>query len=171
MSSILKKLERHGQRGTRLFHYTIAAHLPEIVTSGEIFLAAGGVTGAELPAVWFSFHPEWEETANKSYFSRAGERMMGTRATTMATGKGLARIEVPPSAAPHDWQHHKKVSGIGAAMAKGLERSAQVAGANPQNWRVSYVPVQADRWLAIETNRGNGWQSWNDGEPTEVANG
>jgi len=160
MGSLARKLQRAAvPTGARLFHYTIGECLNGILRDSVITVASAGVPDGEVPAVWFSFHPDWEPTANKAMLERAtGRLLLGTRETTASVGGGLARIEVSPTRAPHDWASYLRLAGVRSERAGGLRRAALDAGSHPRLWRVTFDPVGRADWLAVEVHHEGSWR-------------
>lgn len=158
MGSLAKKLRGGStQPGRRLFHYTIGDYIQTIIESGEIRTTGGAVPAGERHAAWFSFHPEWEETANKGLMNALGERRGLNREETAQFSGGLARIEIKPRAAPHDWRAFLRRARVGSRMAEGLVLAAREVGSDPAHWRVSFSAVHAVDWIAVEIFEGDAW--------------
>jgi len=136
----------------RWFHYTTMFHLPRIIGDGLIKPATGKVPHHERPAVWFSFHPVWEQTCNKMVAN--GE--FGDQDSTDRY-YGLARIEVPETVASVSWMMFRKTSGATNAELDALEVAALRSGSSPDYWRVSYEPVTSDKWIGIELYASARW--------------
>jgi hypothetical protein len=151
----------------RLFHYTIGRHLPDIIASETILLADQCAREGTRPAAWFSLHQDWEETANKGTLPNGRGRL--DRAGTLRHGRGLARIEVDPEAAPHNWGRFCALAGVSASHAKELAATGRKWGANPRDWRVSFDAVTSEHWLAIEVNHGAGWVRFAGWRPAGAA--
>lgn len=149
MTAKLTKVKEPGNK--RLFHYTVGACLPQIIRSGEIKLATAFVNKGEKPAVWFSTNPVWEQTANKMLFDKDTGRLINLdKEGTALWGNGLVRIEIVPEAAPYTWWNYKRLSRAKKKILRGLYEVAMKDGADPKEWRVSFEPVRAEFWLAIE---------------------
>jgi len=139
------------------WHYTVGLKMEQILRSGVLLPATAGVPDWERPAVWFSTNRVWEQTANKMYFDARGVRHLGTKQTTEKYAHGLYRIGVAKETAPHDWATFRKLSGIKRMQARLLEKSARKAGASSEQWRVSFEPVPASMWVAVERWNGAAW--------------
>ncbi len=146
----------------RLFHYTTRECLAQIQAEGAIRQMAEYVPAGEKPAVWFSFHADWEETANKPVAGPGGQITRGTRQSTHELGGGIVRIAVKPQAVPIDWTQYKKLSGISPENARSLFNAALECGMSVKDWRCSFQPVPESEWLAIEYWDG---QTWSDQPP------
>lgn len=143
----------------RLFHYTYGLdRLCQIVADREIRCAGFGVESGERAAAWFSFEP-WREPSSLKLLSDSKGRVRSATWEEALT-IGMFRIEVDPSAAPTTWADFRKASGISSRMYRALEASALKGGSSPKLWRVSFEPVNAVHFLAIEKahpRREGGW--------------
>jgi hypothetical protein len=148
-----------------LYHYTTRECLKLIQADGQIRQVSEFVPAGEKPAVWFSFEPEWEETANKPVADPQGQLTRGTKETTHALAGGLVRIAVKPEAAPIDWTQYKKLSGISADNARSVFNAALSCGMSVKNWRSSFEPVPESEWISIEYWDGREWRL----EPPELS--
>ena len=137
-------------KSQRVFHYTTRLRLRDIVRDGFINPAKMHVESTEKPAVWCSTNPFWERTVFKGIRRPNGTIVDLTR-DELAEEVGLGRIEVSQESAPFDWRYHKLHSGIQPELARGMVISAKRRHANPLEWRVSYRPIPATEWLAIES--------------------
>jgi len=144
----------------RVFHYTVARYLPQILESKMMLPATEGFEKKRWHAVWFSTNPIWEETANKMYMSE-GIRIPGNKLDTHEMGKGLMRKEVTPKAAPHDWEQYKSISKMPGNLSRGIAKAAKDRGADPNEWHVSFEPVLQRDWLGVELFNW-GTQVWED---------
>jgi hypothetical protein len=145
------------QGGELLWHYTCGLRLAPILADGAIKPATAYVPVGAKPAVWFSRNPVWEETANQWFEDAAGRRVFGTKQATHERGGGLARVGVHPTTAPHDWVAYKQLSGVSPKMARFMYNQAVAAGSKPSEWFISFEPVPADRWRAVELWDGVRW--------------
>jgi hypothetical protein len=144
------------------WHYTIGDRFLQIAQDGIIQPATAYVVWPERPVVWFSTHPRWEPTACKMAQAPGGRLRRLTRAETARYGGGLVRIGVAPESAPHDWQAYRRLSGVDPGVARGLAKAAKKQRADPRQWYVSFEPVPAAVWLAVEV-WGNG--QWTPADP------
>jgi len=141
-----------------LFHYTTCQKLDVIVRSGAILPTTAKVPPHEKPVAWFSTSDQWEPTASK--FPAPGK--LGQLMTASAQG-GLARIQVPSSAAPHRVQDLPRLAGTTPTEWLGLLLAGLELGADPNTWRFSLAPVTVplfreveffdfatDRWHAVD---------------------
>jgi len=143
----------------RIWHYTVRQNIESLLTDGFIDLATAGVAEPSQHCAWFSSNPLWETTTAKGF-------VYGDEIYTGYAGEmdfyhqcfGLVRIEVLPSAAPHDWHAFKRLSGITARDAKLLYDSAiRTFRAKPSQWWASFEPVANNQWISIEEWNGTDW--------------
>ena len=71
---------------------------------------------------------------------------------------GLIRFVVDESSAPYTWVDHKKLGGMDRRTAKSLYATAIAVGSSPPQYRLSYDPVPASKWLAVEEWDGARWR-------------
>ena len=141
-----------------LFHYTTGHKLDLIFRSGAILPTTAKVPPHEKPVAWFSTSPMWEPTATK--FPAPGK--LGQLMTAQAQG-GLARIQVPSSAAPHRFQDLTRLAGTSSDDWLGLLLAGLELGSDPNTWRFTLAPVPValfreveffdfatDRWHAVD---------------------
>ena len=138
----------------RLWYYTTARELNEIIISGELKAAA---IAKEKPAVWFSANQQWEPIANMPWRDPRGLPRRLSKDQTFVLGGGLARIGVAPEVAPHDWKAFKQLSGISSKTAKEVYNTAVQSGSRPGQWFASFQSVPRRKWLAIEVLDGDAW--------------
>jgi hypothetical protein len=139
------------------WHYTVGRHLDPILQSGVLLPADAGLAPGERPAVWFSLRQDWEPTAAKFGIIPQRKSCRGAMARVAQLGGGLVRIGVELEAAPHDWRAFRELSGIDPTMARGLAIEAKSQGADPYLWRVSFDPVTAAAWVALQRWDGAAW--------------
>jgi hypothetical protein len=141
-----------------IWHYTIGLKLAAILEAGELRPSTAGVPAGERPAVWFSRNPYWERTANKAWVV-AGRSYVLTREETEARGNGLVRFQVPPDAAPYDWEDFKRLSGASRLSIRQMERRAHDLLALSSEWRMTFDPVPQDKWMALEICQEGRWRA------------
>jgi len=141
-----------------LFHYTTGQKLAYILRSGAILPTTAKVPHHEKPVAWFSTSTTWEPTCTKVPIpGKLGQLM-----TARAQG-GLARIQVPASAAPHRIQDLPRLAGTTPEDWLGLLLAGLELGADPSTWRFTLEPVPValfreveffdfanDRWHAVD---------------------
>ena len=140
------------------WHYTTGQKLDLILRSGAILPTTAKVPPHEKPVAWFSTSPMWEPTVNKTPLPGK----LGQIATAQAQG-GLARIQVPSSAAPHRFQDLTRLAGTSSDDWLGLLLAGLELGSDPNTWRFTLAPVTVppfreveffdfanDRWHAVD---------------------
>jgi hypothetical protein len=142
-----------------VYHYTVGAHIEDILRDGVIRPATANVPKGERAIVWFSSNPEWELTANKAWQEPSGEIRHLDKDETRAKGGGLYRIAVAANTAPYNWQRLRFLSKMNPRIADSLEETAREQGSNPDEWFGTFKPVTDDTWLAIEVLTDQGWES------------
>jgi len=145
------------------WHYTIGHRLKKILEDGEIRPATAGEPKGEKPAVWFSIHDDWEPTANKFTVGFDGKPVVLTREQTENGGGGLCRIGVAKEMAPHNWEAHKRLSGITAKEARRIYQKAIAQGTRPGHWFTTYSAVPRSQWLAVEVCDSSRWVPLTEG--------
>lgn len=138
-----------------VWHYTVGAWLRVILADQAIKPATESVYAGEHPVVWLTKNPRWEPTANKGFRHDDGRVVSLGKMETAVHGEGLYRIEVVAEAAPYGWDEYKRLSKIDERLAKSLARVAREQGSNYRDWRMSFEPITADKWLRIEIEVGN----------------
>jgi hypothetical protein len=128
-----------------VWHYTTGANLDLILRSGAIVPTTAKVPPHEKPVAWFSTSDEWEATATKVPVpGKVGQLM-----TAQAQG-GLARIQVPASAAPHRIQDLPRLAGTTPEDWLGLVLAGLELGADPGSWRFTLSPVPVSLFSVVE---------------------
>ena len=126
------------------WHYTTGEKVRSIINSGHITPTTAKVPPHEKPVAWFSTSDEWEPTATKVPIpGKLGQLM-----TAQAQG-GLARIQVPASAAPHRIQDLPRLAGTSPDDWLGLVLAGLELGADPTTWRFSLVPAPVSFFQAV----------------------
>jgi len=137
-----------------LYHYTIGAKLAAIRATGALLQSSLLLEDGERPVVWFSRHPIMEPTARKGWLSSDGSYRSLTTQETHQLGGGLYRFRLSPEFPTISFHDYKKCSGISEEMYLQLSSQGRKDGANPNDWRVSFVPVNLDDIDLVER--------WND---------
>ena len=138
----------------RLFHYTMASRLEQILETRQILPATCYVPVHERPTVWLSLHPRWEPTATKGILDANGTRRTATFAEMIALDRPC-RIEV-------GWREWSVRSGVKKKVAKGLRRTAERQGVDVNHWRMSFEPVAECQWITVEIFADTRWISLDD---------
>ncbi len=140
------------------WHYTTGTKLRQIINSGAILPTTAKVPPHEKPVAWFSTSPTWEPTCTKVPIPGKFGQLMTARAQG-----GLARIQVPASAATHRIQDLPRLAGTTPQDWLGLLLAGLELGSDPNTWRFTLEPVPValfreveffdfatDRWLAVD---------------------
>ncbi len=142
----------------RVWHYTTSASLEGILKDGEIRCDKIYLKG-EIPVVWLSTNPNWEETVRKAFQDRETGIMSKafSREGILEHGFSPIRIEIDSHATKiTHWKDHRKK--IPSKFAHGLEVAAKKWGANPAEWWVSYKPIPIINFISpIECWDGKQW--------------
>jgi hypothetical protein len=143
---------------TRLFHYTIGARLPRIVSDG-VLKPSRPYPGTQLGALWLSANPLWEGSVAKSII-RNGQRRVLDKAEIAALGQGLLRFEVKIGDHICVWPDFIVLSGIDVAGVRQLEDSGRRRGADPADWYGALRPIPRSEWLELSQwdDELNTWQ-------------
>jgi hypothetical protein len=135
---------------TPVYHYTTGDRFLRIIASRAILPATAHVAPPEIPAVWLSSAPVWEQSATKGVIED-GVRRQASLAELIGLCSCLVRIEIDPAAVrmlepgafrealciPRDI--HERL------IAAGLEM-----GADPAEWRAVAGPVPLTAFRRIE---------------------
>jgi len=147
----------------RLFHYTTRNALSSILQDGSIKASTALIDPNERPAIWCSYNPIWEKTANKNWVDPKTNKLHLLNKQQTHERYGLVRFEVSPSSAPYTWSEFRHMSGISRRTFRLLKKVNHRLGINEDSeWRISFKPIQRDSWLSIEVWDGNEWQLHDD---------
>lgn len=135
----ISKAERRGL----VWHYTVGERLPEILRSGVLRPTRSRLND-EWFAVWFSTLRDWDPAVG----------LAGLTARTPEEAGGLARIGVAPETAPVTWERFVSMGGISKVGANLRVFVDVERGSDPQLWRLSLLPVPAEKWRAVEWRSG-----------------
>jgi hypothetical protein len=144
----------------RLFHYTRASHLQDILEDKAIRPSTIGLDHDEKPAVWCTFRQEWEPTATPAMKIAGGSRVLTFQELTQVDTP--VRIEVDPVGVKLDWQTWRRLSGVKSGVARRLERSAQDKKSYSADWRMSFAPIEMRHWLCIELFVDGQWRAYEE---------
>ena len=148
----------------RLWHYTVTRRLAKIIETGKITVASPGIDPKELPGVWFSSNPDFEQTAKKEIRDKSSGAVQhkATREEMFRAGFPPVRIEIiTDKVRAYDWQTYKKISGISEEAATRWEEAGIKEGADPSEWYVSLQPVALVGGCRFPIEIWNG-QQWID---------
>jgi hypothetical protein len=143
----------------RCWHYTTADRLHKIAESGRINTTSTLIERGERPAVWLSTNPEWEETVQRVVINEVGNK------TPPLSRDGLLKLGIIPvrieincqQVRLLNWNEFKKKSRISKFCADNLEEVALEDGADPQQWRASFQPIDLKRTVCVEFWDGKAW--------------
>lgn len=146
----------------RLWHYTTTKRLAKIIENRKIKGTSIGVDEKELPAVWLSSNPDFEQAARNETRDRDSDpgRIGATREELFQAGYPPVRIEINRARVrAHDWESYKKLSGISEETAAALEQTGTEKGADPSEWYASFqpVPLAGGCLFPIEIWNGRQW--------------
>jgi hypothetical protein len=141
-----------------VYHYSHGIRLAAILKSGVLLPTKIGVPRHEKPAVWFTTNDFWEPTTSVRVIDRNGRLIRRLSMRECHEMVGLIRFTVNEASAPYTWSHHKRNGGMDRSTAKSLYDTAIEMGSSPSQYRMSYVPVPASKWLAVENWDGASWQ-------------
>jgi len=161
------------------WHYTVGVKWELIEKSGVIKQATSGIPKGERPAVWFSTRQDWEPTATKGALPKAvfdqvdpktGEAIIDMKKLARheltqysfeemrRELKGMYRIGVTGTAAPHSWSDFVQLSGVDRVIAAALVSTAKERGADPEDWWCSFDPVPKSEWRSVEILFQGKWE-------------
>jgi hypothetical protein len=140
-----------------LYHYTTGTHLSAILETGALIPTGVGVEDRERPVVWFSSAPKMEPTARKGWGNDAGFIRTLSMDETHKLAGGLYRFRLSPKVPTLDLQGYRDSSGISPIGFKGLVIAGRRQGANPHDWRVSFISVPLSEIEALEAWNGKAW--------------
>lgn len=142
------------------WHYTTGEVLVKIAKSQELRPATAYVPKHERPILWFSFNPEWEETANKGIIENGKNRTV-TRQEMIASGVGLVRFGIyvfkkrdyyrdESGVKFFGWPKLARKAKMSVEVRKGLELRACDVGANPCDWVGMFSSMPLDHCNKLE---------------------
>jgi len=137
-----------------LYHYTVGAKLPGIRETRALLQSSLLLEDGEQGAVWFSCHPIVEPTARKGSLGSDGSYRALTSQETHQRCGGLYRFRLSPEFPTISFYDYKKCSGISEKGYLHLISKGRSYGANPNDWRVSFAPVNLEAIDLVER--------WND---------
>lgn len=148
----------HGGASDRLaWHYTTGHCASQILQSGVILPATGGVPRHEIPAVWFSLNQCWEPTATKGITNpKTGIRRDATMEEMERMAGGCYRFGMEPTRLLR-WSALKLRTGMRPKTVRGLERVAYQVGANPLHWMGAIGPVDLGDVLVFQRRIDGVW--------------
>lgn len=143
---------------TLAWHYTNGLRFPQILESGRLQLETGPVSPRERRAHWFTLAETYEPTCYK----RIGGRLICDPEELAEALGGLYRFGVARSLpALRTVRQWRRESGCPPEVQRQLiDLTAVQHRINPyRDWRMSFRPVNACDWLAVEESlNGRDWQ-------------
>ncbi len=150
-----------------IYHYTTADRLMMIFDSEKIIPATVGVMPPEIPAVWLSVSPTWENTATKGIVVD-GIRRDATFEEMIEDTGSLVRIEIDPGQVriipPLKIRESLRMP---RPTLDALTKAARAMGANPAEWRAVAGEVPLSAFLRIELCKESSPLRWVDAESLE----
>jgi hypothetical protein len=135
---------------TPIYHYTTGDRFLRIIAYKAILPATAHVEPPEIPAVWLSSAPVWEQSATKGVIED-GVRRQANLAELIVLCGCLVRIEIDPTClhllGPSDFSSalHITPDVHDRLIAAGLEM-----GADPNEWSAVAGPVPLSAFRQIE---------------------
>lgn len=136
------------------WHYTTGVKFELIMESGVLRPADIGVEPPELPILWFSLHPFYDNSARKGLRDDTG-RM--TRAATVPEmyemGGGLFRFGCPITRLKHG-EVLRKSAKMQSIVWRKLLKGAAAMGANAGDWwgHIGELPIADLKFEAMDDN-------------------
>lgn len=143
-------------KNLRLWHYTPAHRLIDIIESGHIKFSIDTFEN-EKPVVWFSSNPVWENSVVKYVRTEESEKQLITK-ESMLRICGLGRIEVKYTEEIITWQLLKEYNGVNPECNDFFEMAGDLFGGNPTEWYASHTQCDMKNWLKIEIWKNELWQ-------------
>jgi len=143
-------------KNLRLWHYTPATRLPDILVSG--YLRPSIEPGEnEKPVVWFSSNPSWERSVVK-YGRTEEQELLFLTETSMKETIGLGRIEVKYTENIIPWMEAKETNGVHSIINEFSEIAGELLDGNPKEWFASHTKCHMKDWLSVEIWKNGIWQ-------------
>ena len=139
------------------WHYTVGVWFAKIESAGVLRPATEFVEKRERPVVWFTTRDTFEPTAVKLWRRPDGTLERLSVEETERRGRGLFRIGIEPDGLS-TWDEWRKHSRVRPTVADALERVAEDQGSDVSEWLVSFRPVPARDWKAVEVWYRRRWQ-------------
>lgn len=157
----LRKNGKKGGDSMRVWHYTVFPNTIGIINDGEILPTGILAVHIDVPGVWLSTNPVWEESVWKLL------RTIETGELTPEMPKDVlfewgvipVRIEIGPDKVPvHSWEDHKRITAMPKAFSESMEKRGRERGGSPKEWYVSYEGIPCTAWFdPIEIWTGKEW--------------
>lgn len=152
MKDIFKKIKKWGHKDGVAFHYTTGDALVGIIGSGVIELSEATPMQRAADVVWFTTSQEPDPTmrlpdgaARREHLDLMHKTVGMGRIAVKDRGLLKLREFVTLTGLPYEFT-------LNGYASSGLE-----LGADPNAWRVSPVPVPAEKWLSVEILEDGHW--------------
>ncbi len=136
----------------RVHHYTTGYRLVGILGSGVIELSDAAPAPRSADAVWFSEAEEYDRIAVRVAPGDAGDRRMAE----LEENCGLVRISVSTEGLL-TMSEYEQACQLPPGLAAMYASTGRDGGSHPEKWWTSFVPVPAEKWLAVETLESGKW--------------
>lgn len=139
-----------NEKTKNLYHYTTGTKLSAILQSGEILPAVSLATSLEKALVLCSMREDWEPSVacRQSLFD--GSLHCRSMDEIRRSEGGLARIRIKESIRAFTWEQCKRISHISARQEQIFSDFIKQCGANPEEWRVSFMAIPSNLWISVE---------------------
>ena len=145
----------------RVWHYTIFPNAVGIINDREILPNGILALHIDVPGVWLSTNPVWEETGWKVLRNIDTGELTPEMPMDELFEWGLipVRIEIDPADVPvHSWEDHKRITAMPETLSESLEKTCRERGGNPKEWYVCYEGIPSPCWFdPIEIWTGKEW--------------
>jgi hypothetical protein len=145
----------------RVWHYTVFSNVVGIINDGEILPTGMLAQHIDIPGVWLSTNPVWEETVRKALWDSDTGELTPEMPKNVLIEWGIipVRIEIDPTEVPvYSWEVHKRVTAMPKQFSESLEKTGRERGGNPKEWYVSYEGIPLKTWFdPIEIWTGKEW--------------
>ena len=145
----------------RVWHYTVFSNAVGIINDREILPTGMLAQHIDVPGVWLSSNPVWEETVWKVL------RDIDTGEMTQELPKDVlfecgiipVRIEIDPTDVPvYSWEDHKRITAMPKECSESWEKTGREKGGSPKEWYVIYQGIPSTVWFdPIEIWTGTEW--------------
>lgn len=138
------------------WHYTTGEKFILIVDSGMLLPTDIGTMPPEKPVLWFSKHPYFEPTAQKTVVENGKMRRLPVTELFKA-GSGLIRFGYPTARLFHG-RSLRAEARIPRIQWKVLEKVARKQGSNPEDWWGTTESLVIDDLVVEVMNESMEWQ-------------
>lgn len=144
---------------TSVHHYTVGSRLGAILASGALQPSDVDLDVGELPVLWFSRQPTWEETATKLLYDPATRQVRRPSLLELHALLGLFRFSLPSDDERLvGWPQIHRDARMSDSMVRTLVRNGRMAGAKPEDWSGSLAPIPLrDLSFEVMAPQHGGW--------------